>query len=58
MADAGTTSSMYRDLVAGQQVEADQIVGDLVARGKAAGAAVPLLNAAYANLSVYQAKLA
>ncbi len=58
MADAGTTSSMYRDLVAGQQIEADQIVGDLAARGKAAGVAVPLLNAAYANLCVYQAGLA
>lgn len=56
--DAGTTSSMYRDLVAGQKVEADQIVGDLVARGKAAGVAVPLLNAAYSNLSVYQAGVA
>jgi 2-dehydropantoate 2-reductase len=58
MADAGTTSSMYRDLVAGQQIEADQIVGDLAARGKAAGVAVPLLNAAYANLCVYQAGFA
>jgi 2-dehydropantoate 2-reductase len=54
-AEAGTTSSMYRDLVAGLPVEAEQIVGDLWARGKAAGVDLPLLGAAYANLCVYQA---
>ncbi len=55
--DSGATSSMYRDLVAGQKVEAEQIVGDLVKRGEAAGVKVPLLAAAFANLSVYQAGL-
>jgi 2-dehydropantoate 2-reductase len=53
-AAAPTTSSMYRDLVAGAPVEADQIVGDLLARGHAAGLSLPLLSAAYANLCVYQ----
>lgn len=48
--------SMYRDLQSGASVEGDQIVGDMVARGKAAGIATPLLAAAYANLSVYQAR--
>jgi 2-dehydropantoate 2-reductase len=52
--DAATTSSMYRDLVAGQNVEAEQILGDLAARGAAHGVAAPLLNAAYTNLCVYQ----
>jgi len=51
------TSSMYRDLVKGGAVEADQIVGDLVARAKQAGIAMPLLSLAYANLSVYQNRL-
>lgn len=51
------TSSMYRDLQEGNPVEADQIVGDLVGRGKQAGIVMPLLSAAYANLSVYQARL-
>ena len=51
------TSSMYRDLIAGGRIEADQIVGDLLARGAQAGVATPLLAAAYAHLSVYQNRL-
>jgi 2-dehydropantoate 2-reductase len=47
------TSSMYRDLQKGHPVEADEIIGDLVRRGRAAGIAAPLLAAAYAHLSVY-----
>jgi 2-dehydropantoate 2-reductase len=57
-AGAATTSSMYRDLIAGQKVEAAQIVGDLVRRGEAAGVKLPLLSAAFANLSIYQAGIA
>lgn len=48
------TSSMYRDLKKGLSVEADAIVGDLLAHGKAHGVKTPLLQAAYVNLSVYQ----
>ena len=48
------TSSMYRDLAQGRPVEAEQIVGDMVARGARHKLATPLLNAAYAHLSVYQ----
>lgn len=48
------TSSMYRDLVKGRPVEADQILGDLAARGRSAGVPVPLIGAAYTHLSVYQ----
>ena len=50
------TSSMYRDLLAGNDVEADQILGDLLRLADAAGVAAPLLDAAYVNLKVYQAK--
>jgi 2-dehydropantoate 2-reductase len=48
------TSSMYRDLHAGSRIEADQIIGDLLARAKGANLSTPLLAAAYANLSIYQ----
>jgi 2-dehydropantoate 2-reductase len=48
------TSSMYRDLLAGNAVEAEQIVGDLLARGEEAGLDLPLLAAAFINLTVYQ----
>jgi 2-dehydropantoate 2-reductase len=50
--------SMFRDLSQGSPIEADQIVGDLLARGAKAGIATPLLAAAYAHLSVYQQRLA
>jgi 2-dehydropantoate 2-reductase len=46
-------SSMYRDLQKGHRVEADEIIGDLVRRGRAARIATLLLAAAYAHLGVY-----
>lgn len=52
------TSSMFRDLQKGGPIEADQIIGDLLARARGAGIAAPLLAAAYAHLSVYQNRLA
>lgn len=52
------TSSMYRDLIQGFPIEAEQIVGDLLARAKKANVATPMIAAAYVNLSVYQAALA
>jgi 2-dehydropantoate 2-reductase len=48
------TSSMYRDLQKGAPVEAEQIIGDLVADARRAGIATPLLDAAFAHLSIYQ----
>jgi len=48
------TSSMYRDLIGGGRVEADQILGDLRARARAAGVAVPLVSAAFIQLDIYQ----
>jgi 2-dehydropantoate 2-reductase len=50
--------SMFRDLQQGSPIEADQIIGDLLARGAEAGIATPLLAVAYAHLSVYQRRLA
>jgi 2-dehydropantoate 2-reductase len=55
---SSATSSMYRDLRQGNPVEADHIVGNLVARARTHGVAVPLLTLAYANLAVYQGGLA
>jgi 2-dehydropantoate 2-reductase len=46
-------SSMYRDLQKGRHVEADEILGDLVRRGREAGIAAPLVAAAHAHLCVY-----
>ena len=51
------TSSLYRDLNKKGRVEADQILGDLLDRGRKLGVASPLLEAAYVNLRVYQARL-
>ena len=50
------TSSMFRDLQKGAPVEADQILGDLLARGDANGVNAPLVRAAYAQLAAYQAR--
>ena len=52
------TSSMYRDLSKNAPVEVDQILGDLLERGRKFGVTAPLLEAACANLRIYQARLA
>jgi 2-dehydropantoate 2-reductase len=51
------TSSMYRDLIKGAPVEVDHILGDLLRRAVMEGVATPLLNAAFINLRIYQARL-
>jgi 2-dehydropantoate 2-reductase len=50
------TSSMYRDVQNGSPIESDQIIGDLLVRGRRAGIATPLVAAAYTNLAIYQAR--
>ena len=52
-AGSGLTSSMYRDMVKGAPVEAEHILGDLLARAN--DVPVPLLTAAYVRLKVYEA---
>lgn len=52
------TASMFRDLRQGLRVEADHIVGDMIARGAQQGVATPLLRLAYTHLQVYQAQRA
>lgn len=48
-------ASMLRDLEAGQQVEAEQIVGDMLARARKADQEALLLQVAYSSLQAYQA---
>jgi 2-dehydropantoate 2-reductase len=55
---SGLASSMYRDLQKGRSVEVDQILGDLLARARAHAVQVPLLTAAFVQLSIYQRRLA
>jgi 2-dehydropantoate 2-reductase len=50
------TSSMYRDMATNAPVEVEQILGDLVQRGHAASVHTPLLEAACANLRIYEAR--
>ncbi len=49
-----TTASMFRDIRAGAAVEADHVIGDLLARGDAAKVPVPKLRTAYTHLKVYE----
>jgi 2-dehydropantoate 2-reductase len=51
------TSSLSRDLLAGHKTEVEPVLGDLVARGEAAGLAVPYLNAATLALRVHNQRL-
>jgi 2-dehydropantoate 2-reductase len=55
--DSPQTSSMYRDLLAGNPIEADQIIGDLLKRASEKGIVSPTLSLVYSNLRAYQAKL-
>jgi 2-dehydropantoate 2-reductase len=50
-------SSLYRDLVAGNDIEVEQILGDLQARGEALGVPVPLISLVTMQLRVYQNRL-
>jgi 2-dehydropantoate 2-reductase len=48
------TASMFRDIKAGARVEADHVIGDLIARGDAAKVALPKLRIAYTHLKAYE----
>ncbi|MCR6489314.1 ketopantoate reductase family protein [Amycolatopsis sp. OK19-0408] len=56
--DPGTGgSSLYRDLLGGHPVEGEQIFGDLTARARELGIAVPLLDLVTLQLSVHQHRI-
>jgi 2-dehydropantoate 2-reductase len=48
------TASMFRDINVGAPVEADHVIGDLIARGDAAKVPVPRLRTAYTHLKAYE----
>jgi 2-dehydropantoate 2-reductase len=48
-AESPLTASMLRDMESGARIEADHIIGDLIARGDA-----PLLSLAYTVLKSYE----
>ena len=52
------TASMFRDIQSNLPIEADHIVGDLIARATAAKIDVPRLRVAYAHLKTYEAQRA
>jgi 2-dehydropantoate 2-reductase len=48
------TASMFRDIKVGAAVEADHVIGDLMARGDAGKVPVPKLRIAYTHLKAYE----
>ena len=57
-AGSGFAASLYRDVVAGLPTEVESILGDLVARARDLGVAVPLLELATLQLRVHQQRVA
>jgi 2-dehydropantoate 2-reductase len=59
LTEVGSTAkaSMLRDLEHGGRVEADHILGDLIARGAAHGLASPRLQAAHVSLKLHESRL-
>jgi 2-dehydropantoate 2-reductase len=49
-------ASMFRDIEAGNRVEGEHILGDMLARARAAGLATPLLRVARAHVQAYEAR--
>lgn len=60
LTEAGSafSASMMRDLENGGRIEADHVIGDLLARGTAHGVDTPLLRLAYAHLKAYESRRA
>ena len=52
------TASMLRDIEAGNRIEADHVVGDLVRRATALGLSCPVLRVVHTHLQAYEARRA
>ena len=52
------TASMFRDIKAGARIEADHVVGDMIARGDTAKVRVDKLRIAYTHLKAYESQRA
>jgi 2-dehydropantoate 2-reductase len=48
------TASMFRDIKVGANVEADHVIGDMIARAEAAKIPAPKLRVAYTHLKAYE----
>ena len=48
------TASMFRDIQASQPIEADHVIGDMIARADTAKVPVPRLRTAYTHLKAYE----
>ena len=57
LTEAGSTltASMLRDLQQGHPIEADHVIGDMLARGERCGVETPLLRLVHTHLKVYEA---
>jgi 2-dehydropantoate 2-reductase len=53
---SSVTASMLRDLQAGQSIEGEHIVGDMLMRARAANMDAPLLGVAWCHLQAYMAQ--
>ena len=49
-------ASMMKDIERGGKIEGEQIIGDLLSRGRAAGVETPLLRVVHAHLKSYEAR--
>jgi 2-dehydropantoate 2-reductase len=56
--ESGMTASMLRDLENGAPIEADHIVGDLIARRRSKVEGTSMLEVAYAHLKAYESRRA
>ena len=52
------TASMLRDIEGGGRIEADHVVGDLIARGRTAGRGLPQLERVFTGLKTYERRRA
>lgn len=50
------TASMMKDIERGAAIEGEEIIGDLLSRGRAAGVESPLLRVVHAHLKSYEAR--
>ena len=48
------TASMLRDIERGGRIEADHVIGDLIARGDQRGISAPVLRTAFCHLKAYE----
>ncbi len=53
-AASASTASMLRDIEAGRPTEGEHILGDMLARARAAGLAAPLLGLAHTHVQAYE----